>query len=95
MVNIRLITKLELREGDQLKFGYSTRSYVLLNENSADFDDIPNEDYIVFKQTHYSNCFAGLFFLHQASKFTIKIPSVCRFLHIIESVFTIESAKGM
>ena len=26
----------ELREGDMLKFGYSTRSYVLMNENSVD-----------------------------------------------------------
>ncbi|KNB45659.1 hypothetical protein JH06_0720 [Blastocystis sp. subtype 4] len=26
----------ELREGDELKFGFSTRSYILLNENSVD-----------------------------------------------------------
>lgn len=26
----------ELREGDMLKFGYSTRSYVLMNEHSVD-----------------------------------------------------------
>ena len=26
----------ELREGDELRFGYSTRTYILLNEHSAD-----------------------------------------------------------
>ena len=30
---------IELREGDMLKFGYSTRSYVLMNENSVDSVD--------------------------------------------------------
>ena len=28
----------ELREGDELRFGYSTRTYILLNEHSADLE---------------------------------------------------------
>ena len=28
----------ELREGDELRFGYSTRMYILLNEHSADLE---------------------------------------------------------
>lgn len=36
------VDEIELREGDELRFGYSTRSYVLLNENSVDLD-IPPE----------------------------------------------------
>ena len=28
----------ELREGDELRFGYSTRSYILLNEHSVDVE---------------------------------------------------------
>lgn len=35
---------LELREGDELKFGFSTRSYILLNENSVDLPDIEDEN---------------------------------------------------
>ena len=34
----------ELREGDELKFGFSTRSYILLNENSVDLPDIEDEN---------------------------------------------------
>ena len=30
------VMHIELREGDMLKFGYSTRSYVLMNEHSID-----------------------------------------------------------
>ncbi|KAK8826905.1 hypothetical protein WA577_007408 [Blastocystis sp. JDR] len=34
----------ELREGDELKFGYSTRKYILLNENSVDLPDVEEEN---------------------------------------------------
>ena len=35
--------RLELREGDELRFGCSTRSYVLLNENSGDYLGVEEE----------------------------------------------------
>lgn len=38
---------IELREGDMLKFGYSTRSYVLMNENSVDSVDPVGDEHEV------------------------------------------------
>lgn len=35
---------IELREGDELRFGYSTRTYILLNENSVDTSEAKPEN---------------------------------------------------
>ena len=38
------VISVELRGGDMLKFGYSTRSYVLMNENTVDIMEPEEEE---------------------------------------------------